>query len=189
MATRTFLALDLDEPIRRRLADAAGQLSQPGDKIRWVAPQNLHVTLKFLGDVGDDNLAGVCQAVRDAAGTVEPFDFDVTGLCCIPPGGAVRMVWAQLADATGRLAVLFARADAALGEIGFARERRAFRPHVTVGRVKFAPNAAALRAAAKDLAPAAFGTQHAGRVAVYRSELTRDGPTYTPLTHAPLAAT
>ena len=189
MAIRTFLALDLDEPIRRHLAAATGDFPEAGSKIRWVVPENLHVTLKFLGDVGDDDVAAVCKVVSDVAERVEPFDFDVAALCCVPPAGAVRMVWAQVSDPAGRIASLFAQVESALGELGFPRERRAFHAHVTVGRVKFTRNAGALRAAAEGLAGATFGTQHAEGVVVYRSELTGRGPVYTPLARAVLAST
>ena len=73
MAIRTFLALDLDEPIRRALADAAEDFPADGSKIRWVPPENLHVTVKFLGDVADGAVAEVCAAVREAAGGIAPF--------------------------------------------------------------------------------------------------------------------
>jgi len=77
MAIRTFLALDLDASVRRAIATAAGQLPVDGSKVRWVALQNLHVTMKFLGDVPDADVMGICRAVEDAAAGLAPVEFDV----------------------------------------------------------------------------------------------------------------
>ena len=87
MGVRTFLALDLDEAIRQRLADAQRQIDDPGAKIKWVAPELLHVTMKFLGEVDDAAVANVCELAAGVAALHEPFDFDVRGVTCVPPGG------------------------------------------------------------------------------------------------------
>ncbi|MGB2823375.1 MAG: RNA 2',3'-cyclic phosphodiesterase [Phycisphaerae bacterium] len=184
MAIRTFLALDIDASIRDRLTAAAREFPETGSKVRWVAPENLHVTLKFLGDVPEPDAADVCEAVVGLAGGVEPFDFDVAGLRCVPPAGKVRMVWADVAEPTRQMAAAFEKVESALGELGFPRERRGFHPHVTLGRVKFTRNAADLRAAADRHAGTLFGTQHARGIVVYRSELTPQGAIYTPMAQA-----
>jgi len=183
MAIRTFLALDLEASIRDHLASAVRGLPEADAKIRWVATENLHVTLKFLGDVPDGDVPAVCHAVSELAGRIEPFDFDVSGLRCVPPAGKVRMVWAAARGSADRLATLFREAESALGELGFPRERRGIHPHVTLGRVKLVRDAAALRAAAARYAETLFGTQHASGIVVYRSELTPRGPLYTPMAH------
>ncbi len=114
MSYRTFLALDIDESTRRRLGEVRGQLDESRSKINWVALRNLHVTLKFLGEVPDSLLPELCDAVTAAAGKGAPFDFEVHGVRAIPPvprdgagGGAVRIIWADVIAPTGRLATLF----------------------------------------------------------------------------------
>ena len=181
MAIRTFLALDLEETIRGALVEAVGGLPEAGSKIRWVAPANLHVTVKFLGDVAEGDVDAVCGAVAEAAGRGEPFDFDVVGLRCIPAGGRLRMIWAGVREPTGRFDALFGQLESALTPLGFEPERRKFSPHVTLARVKSAPNAGGLRAAAGAHAETRFGTQRAAEVTVYSSRLTPDGPIYTPM--------
>jgi len=94
MAIRTFVALDLDTTIRRAIADAAEGLPTDGGKVRWVEPQNLHVTLKFLGDVPDADVVNVCRAVEAVAGRLDPLTFDVVSLECTPDRGPVKMIWA-----------------------------------------------------------------------------------------------
>lgn len=186
MAIRTFLALDLDTPIRQALAAAAEGLPADGAKIRWVEPGNLHLTMKFLGDVPDADVVSVCRAVEAAARGLDPLTFDVVGLECNPARGPVKMVWAGVRDPSGKLAEAFGELEAAMEVLGFDVERRAFRPHITVGRVRYCPNPAALRQAAARLSHEEFGTQDADEIVVYSSQLTKEGPEYAAMSHCRL---
>ena len=186
MSVRTFLALDIDDAAREALTAAGGRFPCDESKIRWVEPVNLHVTLKFLGDVGEPDTDAICRAVAEAAAAVEPFEFGVRGLRCVPGGGKVRMVWACVHEPAGRMAMMFERIESALEPLGFPRERRRFNPHVTLGRVRSTRNAAALREAAGQYAETDFGDQRAQNVVTYTSELTPEGPIYTALARAPI---
>lgn len=187
MAMRTFIALDLDEPIREGLIGVIRQLDGAGGKVRWVEPENLHVTLKFLGDVQDGDLPAVLQAVADAAGEAEPFDFEVCGVQCIPPTGALRMIWTGVREPTGRLAGLFERLESALAPLGHKPEGRQFHPHITLGRVRTEPRTGALRAAAAGLTRKGLGTQQAVEVVSYSSQLTPQGPIHSVMARTALA--
>ena len=179
MATRTFLALDLDEAILDRLLAVQRKLDAEGGSVRWVERANLHVTLNFLGDVSDELMVEVCELSAAAAGEVEPFEFDVRGLICTPPRGPLRMLWGGIADPTGRLAKLQAGLSDALAGLGLKEEDRAYRPHITLARIKSPKGSDRLRAAAARLAGEDFGVQHAEQVVAYSSVLTEDGPIYT----------
>jgi len=185
---RTFLAIDIDEDIRRRLASCAEKLSSPDAKIRWVAPANLHVTLKFLGDVCDELSADVCNVTSEIAAEVERFEFRVRGVQVVPPSGRVRMFWAGVDEPTGQMALLHDRLDAAMGGLGFKREDRAYKAHITLGRVKHARDWQRLRVAGMAMEAEDFGACLAECVTVYASELAPSGPVYTPISHAPLSA-
>ncbi len=187
MSIRTFTALTLDPAVRERIVAAARDVPPRALKVRWVRPENLHVTLKFLGDVPEADAADVCAAVAAAAEGIAPFDFDLVGLRCVPPGRRTRMVWADVREPTGQLEALFQAVESAVAPLGYAPETRAFRPHVTVGRVRAVRDLPALREGTEAAEDVVFGAQHAGEVVVYGSELTREGPVYTPLTTAPLA--
>lgn len=186
MSMRTFFALDIDEAIRDRLSAAQRRLDDRASKIKFVDMSRLHVTLKFLGDVGDDVLSDVCELAADIAATISPFDFEISGLQCVPPAGALRMLWAGVEDPTGRMRELYAGLDDAMGSMGFKQEHRAFRPHITLARVKFSPNPAAIRNAAKPLANEHFGSQHCTELIAYTSMPTPGGPVYTPISKASL---
>jgi len=187
MAGRTFLALPLAEGVVRRLTEAQRQLATVGAHVRWVAPENLHLTVKFLGEVNDEDLGRVCRTAEEIASRVESFPFSVAGLSAVPPAGQLRMVWAGIDESTGRLEKLQGLLEAAYAELGFKAENRAFRPHLTLGRVKSGRGVAELRSAVGELAETDFGAQPAEELIVFSSTLTPAGPVYAPLTKAPLA--
>lgn len=187
MPTRTFLALDLDEPIRRHLRRTQQELDAAGAVVRWTAADQLHVTLKFLGDVADADLPGVCEMARQVAGAVEAFDFEVTGVTSAPPAGHMRMVWVDITDPTGRMADLNDALEEAAAAMGFKRENRRFHPHLTLGRVKSAQRVPELRRAIAAVADTAYGSQGADELVVYASQLTDQGPVYAALARVALA--
>ena len=181
MPVRTFVALPLSEEILDNLAGAQRVLAAAGANVRWVARENLHVTVKFLGPVGEDRLGAVCDAAGLVGRQVEPFELEVRGISAVPPSGPLRMVWAGIADPTGRLERLQQAAEDAYAELGFERENRRFRPHLTLGRVKSGKNVARLRSAVSELAEKDFGTTAAEELVVFSSELKPKGPLYSAL--------
>lgn len=188
MPLRTFIALDLDEHILDGLVRAQEQLADPADRVNWVERTNLHVTLKFLGDVQEERISEVCTLVRQAAASVRAFDYDVRGLSVSPTHGPLRMVWGNIEDNSGLMGVLHDQLDAALSGIGFKEENRQFRPHITVARIKHVRNPAAFKAAVRAFADQSFGIAHADEVVAYTSTLTDEGPVYAPLCHAELGS-
>ncbi|HET6427559.1 MAG TPA: RNA 2',3'-cyclic phosphodiesterase [Phycisphaerae bacterium] len=186
MPIRTFLALPLDEEILAGLDEAQRGLMGVGAQVRWVAGVNLHLTLKFLGDVQDADLSDVCEVARQIAAQVAPFEFAVRGLASVPPVGQMRMVWCGIEETTGRLAELAGLAEEAYAELGYKRELRPHTPHLTIGRVKGGRSIPELRHAVAGYAQAGFGVQFATELIVFSSELGREGPTYAPLAVAPL---
>ena len=187
MMVRTFMALPLSEAVKARLVAAQEDLAAASEaRIRWVARENLHLTVKFLGDVEDRTLNDVCAVAAEAAGQVEPFSLAVTGLRAVPPAGRMRMVWAGVDEPTRRLAKLHALLEESCASLGFKEENRAFRPHLTLGRVKGGRDVAALRAAAAGFADTDFGACPVDELIVLSSDLGPKGPTYTALSHARL---
>ena len=186
MPVRTFFAVDLDDAVLDRMAAVRDKLDDAASKINWVARENLHVTLNFLGDVPDDLLPQVLEIAAGAAGLVEPFDLEIAGVTATPPRGAPRMIWADVEDPTGRLATLHEQLDAGLSGLGLRQEERNYRPHITLARIKYAANPARLRSAAAELADRDFGCQPVDELTAYSSELTREGPIYTVMARSKL---
>ncbi len=183
---RTFLAVDIDTNARTALGEAVGRIDVSKAKVKWVADQNLHVTLRFLGEVDDSKLPGICQLVAEAAGEVEAFDFRVGEIVCVPPAGPLRMFWADVAEPTGRMSLLYENISLLLEAEGYPSESRPFRPHITLGRVKFDHSAGQLRRQVAQFAGRDFGRVHGDSVTVYGSILTPSGPQYSVIDRVPL---
>ena len=187
MPVRTFLAIDLDEAILDRLAAAEADIRDDRAKMRWVERDNRHITLNFLGDVPDDLLNDVCKVAAGAAGEVEAFEFRVRGVACVPASGRqLRMLWAGVDDPAGRMTKLQARLADGLSGLGLRGEERAFKPHVTLARIRFVKDPGPLRSAAGKFADADFGARCAEELVAYASRLTPAGPVYTPVARARL---
>jgi len=124
--------------------------------------------------------------MAEAAGPVEPFDFEVAMLGTFPPRGAPRVVWAGIEDAGGGLTRLHKGLERGLQALGFEREKRAFHPHLTLGRVKERRGTERLRALIEHEAATRFGTQRVEGLVLLQSVLSPKGPTYTPLRRATL---
>ncbi len=181
MPIRTFLAIPLDDEIIKQLVEVQRTLSMTGARVRWVAGENIHLTIKFLGDVRDGQIEEVCEVARRSAGQVEPFEFSVSGVMCVPPAGAARMVWVGVSDMTGRAKKLHDLLDQAYAQMGFRKENRSFRAHLTLGRVKSSRNVDRLRKAIEKFAQKDFGLQSADQLIVFSSQLKPDGPVYCPM--------
>ncbi|MCE5327475.1 MAG: RNA 2',3'-cyclic phosphodiesterase [Planctomycetaceae bacterium] len=182
---RTFLALDIDEAARRAIELARRQLDPPPAALRWVESENLHVTLNFLGEIGDEALHEVCDLVTDVAADHEPFDFTVRGIS-LEPRHKPHMFWIGVGEGAAAMAALQRDLTAALAGVGFRAETRAFRPHLTLARLKFVRHPRELVAHVLPFADAIFGACHADCVSVYTSELSSDGSKYTAIARAPL---
>jgi len=181
MSIRTFVAIPIDKEITQQLVEVQQALSASGARVRWVAGENIHLTMKFLGDVRDEQINDVCEAAKQVAKKIEPFEFTVAGVMCIPPRGALRMIWVGLTDKTGTSEKLQSLLEDTYAQMGFRKENRSFRPHLTLGRVKSSKNTDQLRQAVEKFANKEFGLQLADQIIVFSSQLKPDGPVYSPM--------
>ncbi|MEX0936577.1 MAG: RNA 2',3'-cyclic phosphodiesterase [Pirellulales bacterium] len=188
MATlRTFIAVDSAPHIRSRAADLVSRLSLAPDKVRWIEPQNLHWTLKFLGDVDDVAIAEVCRRVQEAVRSLEPFTIEVCGAGAFPRPDRPRTLWLGVRQGQEQMTALQAPIEHALAEMGFHQETRRFVPHLTIGRVtRTSSDGQELGELLAKNADFPAGTMEVDEVVVYSSRLTRDGPEYEPLGRGPL---
>jgi len=182
MPKRTFVAVDIDELTRKNLAAVRSKLDDARCKINWVAPENLHVTLKFLGDIPDNTLPKVCDAIGKTVAQSPPVEFNVRGVTTIPTLQKLRMLWANVDEPAGQLDAIFTKIEAALEPLGFPPENRPFSPHITLARIKHIPKDIehSLRKSIEEYSDTDFGFVSNADITVYISELTPDGPIYFP---------
>jgi 2'-5' RNA ligase len=171
------VAIELDESGRRSLGEAQRLLRSFDRLVRWPPAQNLHLTLKFLGEVPDADVPGVCEAARFAAERSAPFGFALEGLGCFPPKGPARIVWAGVKPDGEGLPRCQKAVEEETARVGFKPERRPFSPHLTIGRVRQVPNTRELRAAVETTEWAGPG-QHVEELVVFESDLRPSGAVY-----------
>lgn len=185
--TRTFIAIPLSKPIRTRLATLQQDLAGTAD-VNWVEPDNLHLTLLFLGEVDDRTLPAVCRTVQAAIAAMRAFPLAVAGAGWFPNPRRPRVLWAGIDAGAAEVAALHAALEPPLLELGcYRREQRAYTPHITIGRLRGAPSDDRLGTTLTRYSSWQAGDQTVTEVHVMASELTRAGPTYSILSRAPLA--
>jgi 2'-5' RNA ligase len=178
LAMRLFVAVHLSEEIRAALAAVQDRLRSVRAEVSWVRPGNLHLTLKFLGEVEAERLDPLCAALAGIAPPVSSFEAAVAGVGSF--GGRVpRVIWAGVGDGTEALVALAGHVDAALAAVGFPRESRPFSPHLTLGRVRSPRNVAELAGALRSEARGAFGRVSVGAFHLMESQLHPQGSIYT----------
>jgi len=146
-----------------------------------VAPGNLHLTLKFLGDVAESRIGAIVDTLKGATSDARVFDAELRGLGAFPSATRPRVVWAGVSEGAHAMVELAGRVDGALAALGFAREGRPFSPHVTLGRVRQPGRSQALTEALRDGAECEFGRIRVAGASLMRSELSPRGARYTEL--------
>jgi 2'-5' RNA ligase len=182
---RTFIAVEMPEALIARLRTLQEALRAAGPGVAWVRPEGMHVTLKFLGDVAEEALPEIYQAMETATAQA-PFNLRVTGAGAFPTPRRPKTVWAGIDEGAEPLAQLAAAVEDALAALGFPREERPFRPHITLGRVKDPRGPQRLGELIAAHAGDVLGAMPVTEIVVMRSDLTPQGARYTPLRHVPL---
>lgn len=186
---RTFVAVEAGPAVRAHAARLIEQFSAAGAGVKWVAPENLHLTLKFLGDVEQQDIPRVCEAVQRAVAEIPPFEFEIRGAGAFPNLRRPRTIWLGAGRGEDQMADLAHRVDKALQKLRFPREDRRFQAHLTIGRVRTpAPELAELAEMLGAAADAEVGTMAVEEAVVFSSDLRPTGPVYAPLCRAPLGA-
>ncbi len=180
-ALRTFVAIDLPDKVTAAIHDLQSALKTRKFSVRWVRADKLHLTLKFLGSTGIDRIDGIDQALKSAAAKIPYMSLFARGLGVFPGVRRPRVIWVGIGGEVEALMALQRAIDHNLALIGFPPEKRSFKAHLTIGRVKGAINAMHLLEALqkfKDFQTEPFQVQ---RIALIRSELKPHGPEYTTL--------
>jgi RNA 2',3'-cyclic 3'-phosphodiesterase len=184
---RTFVAVELTGAIRARAVELIAALGGTAADVKWVEPHNLHLTLKFLGEVHEREISRVCQAIERGAAEVEPFELEVRGAGAFPVAARPRTVWLGAGVGTEQMVTLHDRVEAHLAKLDYREEHRRFQPHLTIGRVRGAGQGIAeLGSLLQRQADFTAGRMTVGKVTIFASTLASAGPIYEVLGTAPL---
>ena len=181
---RCFIAIDIDEQTRKGLGHLQDELRGKADvrkgDVKWVKPESIHLTLKFLGEIKDEQAVDVCNITGDVASRHKSFDVDVETVGSFG-GRSARVLWVGAGQHCEALLKLQADLEQQLESAGWPREARKFSAHLTLCRIRNVKAGVKLAQVVKKYANLHLGTISADSVTVYQSELTPQGPIYTPL--------
>jgi 2'-5' RNA ligase len=184
---RTFIAVDLGKSLRDRCLSMQENLARTGADVKWVEEDNLHVSLLFLGEVDEREIAALCRAVADGCADHDAFTLSVETVGCFPNPRRPRVVWIGVGEGGPELIALHDALEPPLLALGcYRRENRQYTPHITLGRVRSEAANDPLIAALNKYANWQGGETDVREVLVMSSELTPQGPIYTVLSRAKL---
>ena len=186
---RAFIALEIPPKIQHAIHQAASKLrGETESLVRWVQPENVHLTLKFLGDISPASVDTLTQMLRAEAESCPPFDIHITGLASFPSPKRPRVIYIGIQAPAG-LEALHHGIESATRRLGYESKERDFSPHLTIGRVKqniSAVEGQKIRQALEATKIDSLGTARVDSVHLYKSDLKPTGAVYTRLFSAPL---
>ncbi len=179
---RCFIAIDIDEKIRSALSDLQQQLQDGVDvkkgDVNWVNPDNIHLTLKFLGEIKDEKAVEVCNIVKAAADRHKSFELDIESVGHFG-GRTPKVLWVGTGKGGENLLELQEDIEESLALAGWLKETREFAGHLTLCRIRHPAAGMKLAQASEGYKDFKLGTMPADSVSVYQSELKPSGPVYT----------
>lgn len=182
---RTFIAVELPDSIKVEVENLEASLMKSRADVKWVNPANIHITLKFLGEIALERVAVAQEGVRDALDGLSPFTLSLGRLGAFPDLGRPRVLWLDISNGRDELLNLQEEVERSLIAQKFVREATTFSPHLTIGRVRTPKGLSTLTDRIKETAfeTPDFRVEH---VAVVKSQLKPGGPVYSVIERVPL---
>ncbi len=185
---RSFFAIELSAEIATGVRRIQGALQERATGVRWVRPEGIHLTLKFLGEVEPDRIETIVHKAEEIIQGVGSFAVEIRGGGGFPTAQNPRVIWIGVEDHSGMLKQLQARLEAGMAELGFTQERRGYAPHLTVGRLRSGKGSKTVAQALDALSASDLGNMEVREVILFRSHLKPTGAEYTKLGSFPLEA-
>ena len=186
---RCFIAIEIDDEIRAELGNLQAELRKEADpgkgSVKWVEPKNIHLTLKFLGEVRDSEIVEICNITKDVADRHSRFQIELGGVGSFG-GRSARVVWVGATKGVELLEKIQQELETKLEEKGWPRENKRFSAHLTLCRIKNVKAGFRMAELAEQYKDYEIGTVNVDSINVYQSQLTRQGPIYTVLGSCPL---
>ncbi|MBN1245969.1 RNA 2',3'-cyclic phosphodiesterase [Candidatus Bathyarchaeota archaeon] len=177
---RSFLAFDIEnDTVLNRLATAQKLLLQTGADVKLVEPQNIHVTVRFLGNITPATAEKIFEEMKKTQFT--QFNVQIKGLGAFPNPSYARVVWAGITEGADQLKSVFSQLEPRLRSLGFTPDSKGFSPHLTIARVRSSKNKAQLAEFITENSNYDFGAINAKCLRLKKSYLTPRGPVYSTL--------
>lgn len=177
---RSFIALELSDEARAELARIEEVLKKSDADVKWVKPESIHLTLKFLGYIDEGKIAPISEKIKKIASGASPFDIALGGIGVFPSWRQARVIWIGVEEGSEKIKTLAGQTEEAMAEEGFEKEKRSFKSHLTLGRVRSSKNKEKLEkeALSAEVKPA---KSHISKMVLFKSDLSPKGAVYTPL--------
>ena len=185
---RAFLAIELPVSVRAELARLQQYLQQSRADVKWVEAHNLHLTLRFLGDLSDQQRAAVELACRRVAASSTPVTLSCSDVGAFPSLSAPRVIWVGLIDDMDVLTAMAEQVEAELIQAGFSEADKPFSAHVTIGRVRSPRGQSELVRAMRSVSWIPVDPFTVDHLTLFRSDLSSTGPTYSVVATFPFTA-
>ena len=177
---RSFIAFDIDnKSVLRKLSEVQDKLVNTGADLKLVKPQNIHITMRFLGDISPTMVDAIHEEMEKVSFT--PFDVELKGIGVFPNIKYLRVVWAGIQKGADELRKVFDQLEPRFRKLGFRPDPKGFSPHLTIARVRTGRNKAELIRCVEELADYEFGVLRAACLRLKKSVLTPKGPVYSTL--------
>lgn len=181
MSIRVFVAIEIDKGIKDKICEYQNKLKKSNAGVKWIAPENIHLTLRFLGHIEEGHLDGLKKVIHDAILDVSPFTIKIEKVGAFPSTRRPRVIFVCVNDISNNLLNIFNKLNENMEGIGIQKETKNFVSHITIGRTKSQKNIAKLK---KDLNSGDnhfFGEEDVSSIALIQSKLTPTGAIYTKL--------
>lgn len=189
---RAFIAIELPQEIKNRLTEIQNLLKKSGADVKWVKPENIHLTLKFLGEIDKEKLIKIVEIIEDTAGNNAPFQIRLFSLGAFPKIEFPRVIWIAIDKGDKETKRLAKELEEKIEKLGIPIEKRGFSSHITIGRVRSLLNKDRLAKVLKE-SENYFGGENiefgARKITLFKSTLSSSGPVYEVLKEVNLTTT
>ena len=176
---RTFIAIEIPEDLKKEMAEIQRRLKDTSVDAGWTRPEGIHLTLKFLGEVPEAKVRDIIDGLQRAAEGIGPFRLEVGGVGTFPNPKNARVVWVGVSGEVEKLSRLQSSVEETISGIGFERDKRAFTPHLTLGRIKYLRSRDTWLKALDEVKDTRLSGFDVAAVSLMKSELKPSGAIYT----------
>lgn len=181
MIIRVFIAIEIDSEIKNKLSEYLSTLKRTYADVKWVAPENIHLSLKFIGYIEKETLINLNKIINDAVSCIGPFSISIGNIGAFPSIEKPRVVFVCVQERGNNLLKIYEKLDKGVEPLGIKRESKKYVGHITLGRVKSQKNISKLKNILNSGTECYFGLEKVTSLSLIQSKLTPTGPLYTRL--------
>lgn len=178
MAMRVFISIEIDSEIKKKLSEYMSMLKRTGADVKWISPENIHLTLKFIGNIEKDSLIDLNKIINDAVSCTGPFSISIGNIGAFPSLKKPRVVFVCVQEKGNDLLQIYEKLNKGVERLGIVKESKKYVGHITLGRVKSQKNISKLKEMLNSERECCFGFEKVTSLSLIQSKLTPTGPIY-----------